>query len=132
MSPLGTTSQPTEAPLVISAICSQGQVTEQPSLGGMTDALHKTRTAISFPNSEKRHEREQSRGRQPDGDGDGDRDSILTERHDMRDEQTSEGPDRGTGLPVLFVYADYMRFQLYRTALAPLGYSTSRISYTYY
>ena len=33
MSPLGTTSQPTEAPLVISAICSQGQVTEQPSLG---------------------------------------------------------------------------------------------------
>ena len=71
--------------------CSQGQVTEQPSLGGMTDALHKTRTAISFPNSEKRHEREQSRGRQPDGDGDGDRDNILMERHDMRDEQTSEG-----------------------------------------
>lgn len=98
----------------------------------MTDALHKTRTAISFPNSEKRHEREQSRGRQPDGDGDEDRGSILTERHDMRDEQTSEGPDRGTGLPVLFVCADYMRFQLYRTALAPLGYSTSRISYTYY
>ena len=109
-------------------------MTEQPSLGGMTDALHKMRTAISFPNSEKRHKREQSRGRQPDGDGDGDgdRDSILTERHDMRDERTSEGPDRGTGLPVLFVYADYMRFQLYRTALAPLGYSTSRILYIYY